>query len=209
MNRLIAVYQQLVRWLFHRLYNEFAWSYDVVAWAVSGGYWQRWVRAAEPFLHGRILELGCGPGYLQAALATRTGVVGLDLSPSMLRRAARFGRRLVRADARRLPFADASFDTVCATFPAEYILDPATQAEIRRVLTLDGHLVIVDGGRLEGGYGRFIDAIYRLLWLGRKTGTLPKTVPFGDFMLQVQRVQVADSSVLVMIGKPNVARSEY
>ncbi|MCS6889403.1 MAG: class I SAM-dependent methyltransferase [Chloroflexus sp.] len=205
---MITLYQRLIRWLFQRLYHELAWSYDLIAWLVSGGYWQRWVVAAVPALRGRVLELGCGPGYLQRALAARPGVVGLDASPAMLRRAARFTKRLVRADARRLPFAGASFDTVCATFPAEYILDPATHAEIRRVLAPDGQLVIVDGGRLEGGYGRLIDLIYRLIWLGRHTRELPATIPFGDVRMQVQRITVGHSSVLIMTGRPHESGSE-
>ncbi len=208
MKQLVFFYQQIIRWLFHRLYHELAWSYDLIAWLVSGGYWHRWVLAAVPVLRGRTLELGCGPGYLQRALAERADVIGLDLSPFMLRRAARFSRRLIRADARRLPFADASFDTVCATFPAEYILDPNTQAEIRRVLTADGQLVIVDGGRLEGWYGRLIDALYRLVWLRRHTDELPTVVTFGDFCLQVQRVRVGNSSVMVMMGRPYATESE-
>jgi len=207
-NIALKFYQRLIRWLFHRLYHELAWSYDLIAWLVSAGHWQRWVEAAVPSLHGRVLELGCGPGYLQRALAERPDVVGIDSSPAMLRRAARFTRRLVQADARQLPFADASFDTVCATFPAEYILDPATHAEIRRVLAPNGQLVIVDGGRIEGGYGRLIDAVYRLIWLGRNARDLPPEFKIGVFHLRVQRVFVGDSSVLVMVGRPHETRSE-
>lgn len=209
MSRFVTRYRQLVRWFFHRLYHEFAWSYDFIAWLVSAGHWQRWVQAAVPVLRGRVLELGCGPGYLQQALAGRAGVVGIDLSPFMLRRAARFTKRLVRADARQLPFPTASFDTVCATFPAEYILDPATLAEIRRVLVPDGQLVIVDGGRLEGGYGRVIDLIYRLIWLGRTPRQLPEVIHIGDWPLQVQRVAVGASSVLILTGRPHESGSEH
>jgi hypothetical protein len=77
------------------------------------------------------------------------------------------------------------------------------------VLTADGQLVIVDGGRLEGWYGRLIDALYRLVWLRQHTNALPTVIRFGDFHLQVQRVSVGNSSVLVMIGKPYAAESEH
>lgn len=204
----LRLYQQIIRWLFHRLYHELAWSYDLIAWLVSAGHWQRWVTAAVPMLHGRVLELGCGPGYLQRALAQRPDVVGIDRSPAMVRRAIRFSKRIVQADARQLPFADASFDTVCATFPAEYILDPATQAEIQRVLAPNGQLVIVDGGQLEGGYGRLIDAIYRLVWLGRNARDLPPEITLGSFRLRVQRVPVGSSSVLIMAGRRHETGSE-
>jgi SAM-dependent methyltransferase len=45
--------------------------------------------------------------------------------------------------AQQLPFADASFGSVVATFPAEYIVDPASLAEFRRVLKPGGQLVVV------------------------------------------------------------------
>ncbi len=67
-------------WSFERLYHEFAWCYDLVAAVVSGGYWSRWINACVPFLMGdRVLEVGCGTGYLQRELE-RQGIphVGLD-----------------------------------------------------------------------------------------------------------------------------------
>jgi len=37
---------RLYLWATHRLYNEFAWSYDLAAWLVSTGRWDRWRRMA-------------------------------------------------------------------------------------------------------------------------------------------------------------------
>ena len=85
----------LVRWGFQRFYNEGAWTYDIVAALVSRGYWSGWILAVLPHLRGRVLELGCGTGHLQAALADEQGRahVGLDLSPAMLRLTRRRLRR--------------------------------------------------------------------------------------------------------------------
>src|SRR5581483_7415360 len=80
-------YTRAIRWCFARFYREFAWTYDAVAAAVSGGRWPDWGRAALPYLRGRVLELGCGTGNLQRALAQYPGVgwpIGLDASPQML-----------------------------------------------------------------------------------------------------------------------------
>ncbi len=41
-----------------------------------------------------------------------------------------------------MPFAAECFDTVAATFPAPYILDPHTLAECARVLDTGGRLVV-------------------------------------------------------------------
>lgn len=150
------LWRRLMQWAFARLYHECAWSYDLVAALVSRGLWSRWVVTALPYLHGaRVLELGSGTGYLQRALAqARVWSVGLDESWPMLRLARRkvahagLAAWLLRGDARWLPFRDAVFSDVVATFPAPYILDPRTIADIRRVLQPGGRLVLVDGARL-------------------------------------------------------------
>jgi len=49
---------------------------------------------------------------------------------------------LIQGSALALPFAAASFDTVVATFPAGYIVEPATLAECAHVLVVGGRLVI-------------------------------------------------------------------
>jgi ubiquinone/menaquinone biosynthesis C-methylase UbiE len=158
---------RLVRWAFQRLYHEFAWTYDTVAAAVSWGHWRRWGQAVLPYARGDVLELGCGPGHLQHALAGRLPfhtVVGLDLSPQMLAMARRRAAVLVRGDACCLPFGAACFDTLVATFPSEYIANPATLAEMRRVLRPGGQVCVVLGAQLVGPawYRRAMLLAYRL-----------------------------------------------
>jgi ubiquinone/menaquinone biosynthesis C-methylase UbiE len=166
------LHSALTRWAFARFYHEFAWTYDTVAAAVSGGRWFAWGRAALPFAHGRVLELGAGTGRLQRALPQRgdvSQVYGLDASAQMLAITRRgltrddLPVRLVRAFAQALPFSPASFDTVVATFPTEYIVDPATLAEVRRVLRRGGRLVIVLAATFgaDGLYQRAVGLLYR------------------------------------------------
>lgn len=161
----------IVRWAFARFYREFAWTYDAVAAGVSGGQWSQWTLAALPFLRGRVLELGCGTGNIQRALAEQHGhAVGLDLSPQMLRLAsaklkgAGLQTQLLRANAGILPFPSQTFDTLIATFPSEYIVAPETVAEARRVLRPAGQFVILLAAQFHGStyYRRAIDALYRI-----------------------------------------------
>lgn len=68
---------------------------------------------------GRVLDVGCGPGRHAHAFAGRgVGVVGIDIAATFVGLAQRqreredAGASFVRADARALPVAPASFDAV-------------------------------------------------------------------------------------------------
>ena len=163
-----------VRLFFRLLYNEFAWTYDLVAWVVSLGQWTAWGYTAISYLRGeRVLELAHGPGHLLVAMTERGLVpVGLDLSRHMgglaRRRLWRAGLTtpLVRARAQELPFRDRCFDSAVATFPTEFILHPATLRETTRVLRSGSRLVVVAWARLSER-----DPLSRLIgWLYRVTG---------------------------------------
>ncbi|HVX29395.1 MAG TPA: methyltransferase domain-containing protein [Nitrolancea sp.] len=120
-----------------------------------GGAWDRWRTSIIPVLPptGTIIDLGCGTGALVHRLNTLGYVAfGLDREPSMLRRARSLPTsrsRLVRGDAGALPFRDSVFDACVATFPARYILQPATLDEVARVVRPGGALVIVLSGYTE------------------------------------------------------------
>jgi SAM-dependent methyltransferase len=83
---------------------------------------------------------------------------GVELSPAMLRRAvvnlacAGYPRRLVQADARRLPFPPEYFDTATVTFPTPVIRDPAFWLALGRILRPGGRVVAVLGAR-SGPFG--------------------------------------------------------
>src|SRR5688572_31722362 len=77
--------RRFMRVFFRLLYHPFAFTYDLVAAAVSFGHWRDWVMSVLPFIQGtRVLELGHGPGHLQHALLNRgLFTVGLDESAQM------------------------------------------------------------------------------------------------------------------------------
>ena len=137
-----------LRLFFKLLYHQFAFTYDLVATAVSFNRWKDWTREILPLIKGtRILELGYGPGHLQRLLR-RDGwfAVGIDESPQMgrlTRRNTKGKANLTRGLAQHLPFADESFDTIVSTFPTEYIFDPRTLAEARRCLMDRGRLIVL------------------------------------------------------------------
>ena len=140
--------RKLLRVFFYFLYHQFAFAYDLVAAGVSLGHWKNWILEVVPFIEGtRTLEIGHGPGHLQRFLLSRgLDSVAIDESSSMGRLAQRNtdgAARLTRGLAQHLPFADGSFDTVIATFPAEYITDPLTLSEVRRCLSDGGRFIVL------------------------------------------------------------------
>jgi SAM-dependent methyltransferase len=94
---------------------------------------------------GSCLDVGCGTGlHFDAIVATGRRVIGLDISADQLRLARERSAELVHADAVRLPFADASFDTVSATYLHTDVDDIATVfGEVERVLRPGGRFVYV------------------------------------------------------------------
>jgi len=109
-----------------------------------------------PRARGRVLEVGIGSGlnvpYYDRARVS--GVVGLDPSGAMRRRAE---RRIAEAglkvefiglSAETIPQPEASFDSVLITYTLCSIPDPlAALAEMRRVLKPDGRLIFCEHGR--------------------------------------------------------------
>ena len=124
------------------------------AYSVTGGAWQAgpgriYDRLAEVLVatcpdgvRGRAaLDLGAGTGAASRALlaAGARSVVAVDAACGMLTFDAAARPPAVAGDARRLPFADASFDVVVAAFSLNHLDDPAVGLrEAGRVLRAGG-----------------------------------------------------------------------
>ena len=117
-------------------------------------------------VHGaRILEVGVGTGKNLPYHPEGSRRVAVDLSPGMLRRAARKADRLGRdvdlvlADAQRLPFRDGAFDAAAATFVFCSVPDPVQGLrEVRRVVRQDGSLHLLEHVRSRNPIaGRLMD----------------------------------------------------
>lgn len=103
----------------------------------------------------RLLDVGCGPGWLDIVLARRPEVrevTGIDLADNMIHLARENTERLgvnnarfVLADAAELPFEDDSFDLVISTLSLHHWRQPVLALrEIRRVLAPGGSMLIFD-----------------------------------------------------------------
>jgi 2-polyprenyl-6-hydroxyphenyl methylase/3-demethylubiquinone-9 3-methyltransferase len=113
-------------------------------------HWLARSRAAllppPPYPGAPLLDVACGAGLLAPHLVGPLAGwrhIGLDLSELSLRQAAAHGVSAVRADAVRLPFADAALPCVVAGEVLEHLPDlEQASAELARVLAPGGVLVI-------------------------------------------------------------------
>jgi ubiquinone/menaquinone biosynthesis C-methylase UbiE len=100
---------------------------------------------------GNVLEIGVGTGRNLPFYPTNIRLVGIEMSPAMLKiardRASQLGLDvdLHEGDAQALAFPDGSFDTVLCTFVLCSVPDDRRAiAEIARVLKPGGRAVIVE-----------------------------------------------------------------
>ena len=134
------------------IYDRRAASYDRTV-----GLGERWLlgnlrHAFGAELRGETLEVAIGTGLnLPYYTAAVTGAVGIDLSPQMLARAAERAHdlgvalSLVSGDAQRLPFADATFDTVAISLALCTVPEPEVALrELARVCRPNGRVVLLE-----------------------------------------------------------------
>jgi demethylmenaquinone methyltransferase/2-methoxy-6-polyprenyl-1,4-benzoquinol methylase len=113
-------------------------------------YWRaRAAQIVEPWHPHTIADLATGTGDLALALQKKlphAELTGVDFLPEMLDLARRKGvRRVVLADAMKLPFDDASFDCVTIAFGLRNLEDcSAALTEMWRVLNARGHLLVLE-----------------------------------------------------------------
>jgi len=205
---------------FQLLYHPFAWAYDLVSWIVSLGRWKDWVKSVVPFIEGtRVLELGHGPGHLQRILLD-SGLLpfGLDASRQMgflakknLLKSGYAQTNIIRGIGQDLPFPVDTFDTIVATFPAEYIFEGPALLEVRRTLKNGGRLIVLPVAWVTG-----LGVLDRFTaWLFRVTGQAPSDLseesisrlvePFHEAGLGIETelLEVKSSHVLIVIAKKN------
>src|SRR5215472_5505669 len=135
------------------MFGSIATRYDLANHVLSCGidfYWR--ARAAE-IVGGwhphTIVDLATGTGDLALAMQKRlphAELTGVDFLPEMLELARRKGvRRVVLADATKLPFEDASFDCVTIAFGLRNLENcPVALIEMWRVLNAEGHLLVLE-----------------------------------------------------------------
>lgn len=128
---------------------------------------ERLVAAAAPTSAEKVLDVACGTGIVARTAAGKAGtVVGVDRNDAMLAVARRLRPDLDwrRGDAAALPFGDGEFDVVASQAALMFFEDKvAALAEMRRVSTKDGRVVVQVPGRLahSPGYQELAEIVGR------------------------------------------------
>jgi ubiquinone/menaquinone biosynthesis C-methylase UbiE len=167
----------------HTYDERFGISYDEHSAREAAGEARR-LLGAQRF--GRVLDVGCGTGYLGLGLATVGQVEDLhlvDISPGMLTRARTNADSLgvaatfVQATATELPYPDHSVDAIVTRGVLHHLHDvPAALAEWRRVVRPGGPVLALSEPT------RWADTVGGLTARGAlsptpSAGPCPRTVP--------------------------------
>lgn len=150
-----------------KAYGRWAPIYDLVFGAVFD-QGRRAATDAANRIGGRILEVGVGTGISLPAYSPHTRIVGVDISPEMLRKAKRRVSELALAnverlevmDAENLAFPDASFDAVVASHVISTVPHPLTALdECARMLRPGGELILINRVGADAGSRRIVERL--------------------------------------------------
>ena len=113
----------------------------------------------------RVLDLGCGWAYgTHWARTAGCQVAGIDLGWDQLLWAQKSiapGLNLMQANAKALPFPDASFDFLTMGYALRHVMElDATFAQYHRVLRPGGRVLILEVTKPSGAIGRFFFRLY-------------------------------------------------
>lgn len=128
----------------------------------QGIFYRTFEKVVKRVNHGRVLDVGCGRGYVLSRLNLEPeSLYGLDPTPGLLRVAKSWveGGNFCLADARSIPFRSESFDYLTCTYVLQVIEGNEAVLECYRVLKPGGiALFIVPNG--NGTHGtRFSSTI--------------------------------------------------
>ncbi|GBD87821.1 demethylmenaquinone methyltransferase [bacterium BMS3Abin03] len=131
-------------------YNRNSGLYDLFEFPAEILLYGRWRKQLFSNIgNQKFLEVGVGTGKNFNYHPAGSMAIGVDLSEGMLRKAKLKSKQktkiLIQTDIQHLPFADATFDQVVATFVFCSVPDPVVGLrEIRRILKPDGKLYLLE-----------------------------------------------------------------
>ena len=146
--------------------KDYAENYAKQHWKMAEKFGQDYGQklAAQKFLDGKIIDVGCGFGATNLALAQRfpdSEILGIDLSEPLLEIAVEAAKeanlsgrvRFEPADVQQIPYPENTFDVAININMLHLVDDPIRMLnEIERVLVPGGYLFVSDLRRSLLGY---------------------------------------------------------
>jgi len=159
----------------------------------------------------RMLDIGCGTGYITRLLHKhfpKAGLTAIDIAPGMLlsaraaqpRRMPWVGRTSYACcDAVRLPFSDGSFDLVASNLAMQWVREPEKMlSEMRRVLAPGGLMLLSTFGRRTLGELRQSLAGFSHEYAGLVL-PFPDVTSLGDALMKMPiEVPVTDTDLFTL-----------
>lgn len=135
-----------------KIYDAYSNVYDVLFKRIFFPRIKHAITSMDIMPGDRILDVGVGTGLSLSVFPRHCHVVGIDLSPEMLKMAKKKivkdrldNIRVVGMDATRIAFEDDSFDKVFLSHVVSVVPDPyAVMSEVKRVCVPGGQVVIVN-----------------------------------------------------------------
>lgn len=135
-----------------RRYDRLSYIFNAMEWPVERFRFSGWrARLAKEIDGARALEVGVGTGKNMPYYPSGVSITAIDFSSKMLAKAEQRVRKLGSAvdlrqmDVQHLDFADASFDTVFATFVFCSVPDPVQGLkELHRVCKPGGKMLLLE-----------------------------------------------------------------
>ena len=138
--------------------KEYAENYAEQHWKMAGKLGQDYAQklASQGFSSGKIIDIGCGFGATNLALAQRftdSEILGIDLSEPLLDLAIEAAGkanlaervRFENADVHKIPYPDDTFDVALNINMVHLVENPILMLnEIERILVPGGYLYIAD-----------------------------------------------------------------
>jgi phosphatidylethanolamine/phosphatidyl-N-methylethanolamine N-methyltransferase len=157
-------------------YARWAPIYDPIFGFITGRAIRATMAEVNALPAGRVLEVGVGTGLALPLYDAKHLIVGIDLSPDMLRRAEKKVasekltnvETLAEMDAANLTFPDGGFDAAVAMFVMTVVPDaPRVLGEMVRVVKPGGRIIIVNHFSADGGLRAAFER-----WLSRFAASL-------------------------------------